>query len=364
MSTAVSEEFQQAAEELLSGTVRQEEIRAELAEGFSASLWGRVMETGWTEVLVPEDFGGLGLGLAELGPILKVAGRHLVPGPLIEHATVLPLLATAGLDLEDERLDELRRGTRKLAVAGLGESVDKLPRLTDGTLSGTAMNVRYGDLADDLLVFCSDEQGLLAALIPTDRDAVAVAQRRSLDPIASTADINFPGTAVAPSELLSDAAARTLGDRAIALQRLLVSCELSGIAERSLEMAVSYAKEREQFGRPIGAFQAVQQLLAQAAKQSHGIDCLCRESLAAADRSESSIGHIAIVTKAGVAAPSREVVECSLQVHGGIAFTIEHEMHGYYTHALSLEALHGTTRELTKELGHGLIGGSSSWPEW
>jgi alkylation response protein AidB-like acyl-CoA dehydrogenase len=363
MATAIWEEFGQAAEQLLTGVMRREEVREGVAGGFSEEAWELVSETGWSEVLVPETEEGLGLGLTELGPIFKAVGRHLLPGPLLEHATLLPLLVAVRPAGAAERLLAMRAGTAKIAAPGLGLAQTRLPHLRGGRLNGSCAGVRYAPLANELVVSCVDG-GNAVAIVPTDREGVEVVPRAGLDPVVSVGDVVFDDVEVAEDERFGGEAATSFLAQAISLQRLLIACELCGIAERTLELAVAYANEREQFGKPIGAFQAVQHLLAEAARRTHGLDCLCRESLEAADRSPEGKENIAIVAKAGVAGSSRAVVETSLQVHGGIAFTMEHALHGYYTHALGLEALHGGSRELGRQLGTSLIDGGSSWPEW
>jgi alkylation response protein AidB-like acyl-CoA dehydrogenase len=364
MATAMWEEFGQAAEQLLTGVMRRAEVREGVAGGFSEEAWDLVSETGWSEVLVPEAEGGLGLGLTELGPIFKAVGRHLLPGPLLEHATLLPLLVAVKPAGAVERLAAMRAGTAKIAAPGLGLAQTRLPRLHGGRLNGSCAGVRYASLANELVVSCAVDGGNAVAIVSTECDGVGVMSRASLDPVVSVGDVVFEDVEVAGDETFGGEAATSFLARAISLQRLLIACELCGIAERTLELAVVYANEREQFGKPIGAFQAVQHLLAEAARRTHGLDCLCRESLEAADRSPEGKENIAIVAKAGLASASRAVVETSLQVHGGIAFTMEHALHGYYTHALGLEALHGSSRELGRQLGECLIEGGSSWPEW
>ena len=171
-------------------------------------------------------------------------------------------------------------------------------------------------------------------------------------------------TSRSPPTSWSPTAAPVL-ERARATARLAIAAELAGIAGHALQLAVAYAKEREQFGQPIGGFQAIQQILAEMARESDGARALVRESLSAADRTPSALPDIARVAKSGTARATRGVVEDALQVHGGIAFTIEHELHRYYKHVLALEQLHGSPRELNRELGAALLApAGETWPSW
>lgn len=358
-----AEEFGRAAEELLVRTMAREEVQAGLAAGFSQEAWDLVAETGWAEVLVPEAYGGLGLGAQEIGPIFHAVGRHLLPGPLLEHAALVPLLLGADQPSWSEALERIRSGASFLAAPGFGASRAASPRLMEGRLVGSFRSVRFGGDADYLFISGTGEGGRIAALVPTDRGGVEVSTVASLDPIVPLADVAVD-IEVEPDEVVIDGAAATLIESAYGLARLMIGCELVGLAERAHETAVIYAKERHQFGKPIGAFQAVQHLLAESERELHGIRCLCQDSLAAADQNPDRRTEIGEVVKAGCSSAARSIVEVSLQVHGGIGFTKEHPLHRYYSHALALEALCGTSRELSRRLGRKLIGSGHSWSRW
>jgi acyl-CoA dehydrogenase len=309
-------EFEGAAEELLV------HLRAgEWEDGFSPTDWAAAGEAGWFDILRAETDGGLGLGLPELGGIFRAVGRNLFAGPLLEHAVAVPIVEAAGGHVE-----------------GMVALVDS-----------PAHGVRFADRAETFLVLADDSVAIVPAAV------VTVAPHASLDPSVSYADVML--AEARPQQVVSLDVPGLRG-----ALRLMLACEIAGLADRTLELAVEYAKVREQFGRPIGGFQAVQHLLAEMARRRHALDALCRSAVHAAPDALPLAGSVA---KAAAAANGRAIVEGSLQVHGGIAFTIEHVLHRYYKHLLGLEQLFGGSRELESELGHMLLErGAEPWPCW
>jgi alkylation response protein AidB-like acyl-CoA dehydrogenase len=264
-----------------------------------------------------------------------------------------------------DRLTSVRARGALLALADTAASATgSAPELVAGRLTGSCELVRFAAGADELLVFAATATGPVALLIPADRDRVAVTARPGLDPTTAMASITFDAVDVGDDDLIAsgpDAAA--LIARTRAGMRIAVACELSGIAQHVLTLAVAYAKERQQFGRPIGSFQALQHILAEMARESFGLSQLCREAAAATDA--EVLEEAALVAKAHSAAAARSVTEGSLQVHGGIAFTIEHQLHGYYKHVLFLEGFYGDRYEIHELLGRRLLAGSDEpWPAW
>lgn len=295
--------------------------KAEWQNGFNRADWDVARDAGWLDILRREEDGGLGLGLAEMGAVFRAVGRHLFAGPLLEHAVALPLVEQAGARVE-----------------GMVAIVDRRSR-----------TVRFADCADTLLVLGNGG----VSVVPTAR--ATVKPRESLDPSVTYADVSLDGAE--PTDRVSLDVERLLGSL-----RLMIAFELTGIADRALELSIAYAKQREQFGRPIGSFQAVQHLLAEMARRRHVLDALCSSAGAATPEALPLAGR---VTKAAAAANARKIVEGSMQVHGGIAFTTEHVLHRYYKHLLGLEQLLGGPRELATDLGQMLLRADADpWPSW
>jgi alkylation response protein AidB-like acyl-CoA dehydrogenase len=303
--------------------------------------------------------------MREVGPIFTAAGRHLFAGPLAEHVIAGAFAASAAEGTAQHRLTAVLGGEGLLAVvdaAVAGEPAG--PELGNDRLTGGCELVRFAGDADELLVVAQRSDGGAVLVIPTARAGVVARARPGLDPATAMARVRFEDVEVDEADIVvAGEDAGELIERIRAGMRIAIACELSGIAEHSLTLAVVYAKERHQFGRPIGSFQALQHILADMARESFGLGRLCREAVTVTD--PELLAEVGLVTKAHAATAARSVVEGSLQVHGGIAFTIEHQLHRYYKHLLFLEGLYGDRREIYAILGRRLLNAAGDlWPAW
>jgi alkylation response protein AidB-like acyl-CoA dehydrogenase len=229
--------------------------------------------------------------------------------------------------------------------------------LGGGELQGTLPAVRFAAEADTLLVVAGEDT---VAILSARHPGVEVQARPSLDPRTQLCAVTLDGAEVREDELLHAPALDAVRDR----MRLMLSWERLGIAAHCLDLAVGYAKERTQFGRPIGSFQAVQHILAEMAREKFGLERLCHEATAAAADGVGRLAIIAATVDAFSADTARRVVEGSLQVHGGIAFTVEHELHLHYKRLLALEGLYGEHQDQWQALGEALLapgGDASAW---
>ncbi len=350
-------EFAAAAEEVVGGLMARESVRSEIAAtGFSQEAWTVVAQTGWMSTLLDEADGGLGLGVDALAPIFRAGGKHLFPGPLLEHAVAAPLAAGAADGNARRRLIEATRGNRRLAVS-IASSGAPHPTLEGTRLSGRCPVVRFAATAEDFLVAgvrSSGETPLV--LVPRTQAGISITDLRSLDPAVVLSEVSFDRVSIEPGDVLGECrsgSSLTLATELTAALRLMTACTLAGLARHALDQSVAYARERHQFGKPIGSFQAVQHQLAEMARQTLTLESFCEDAARAGDHREAAITSLMIKAHSGRVA--RHVIEGALQVHGGIAFTLEHELHRYYKHALTLEALYGQPAELELEIGRCLL---------
>lgn len=330
-------------------------------EAFSTELWRQVAEMGWFRLLVPEDKGGVGLSLPDVGALFEEVGRQPLPGPLLEHVVVAPLLLSDAPAALRARLEEALDGNRILALAD--PLVDVVPdrreaqvSVADGRITGSVPYVRFGHLADDVVLFAESEQGPVVVLVPTDHGGVEIERSGGMDPTTRYATVVFRDVPVDDGVLVSagEAAADLTGRIRSSLQ-LLMACELSGLTRRMFDMALEYAKVRHQFGRAIGSFQAVKHILADMFVRTYSLERLSAASLADIDEDADALALTAMVAKGYAAGISRNVGEAALQVHGGIGFTVEHDLHLYLKRALALQGPYGDQREIAVQLGHKLV---------
>jgi alkylation response protein AidB-like acyl-CoA dehydrogenase len=328
------QQIKATAREFLASRYKSERIR-ELTDvdlGFEDSDWKEMVELGWPGLALPEEHGGQGLGIVELATVFEEMGYALAPSPLLSNTVAgLALALCASEDQKSEFLAPLaageKRGTVALMDAGSPGTIGQFEMEAtagDGgvVLDGEKVIVIDAGAADFLLVATSDGA---RHLVEAGQSGVSVAEEPSIDMTRRVYSVRFEGVEV-PAE-------RTLpaeGDDYFAVLArvcVAVSAELTGIAQRTMEMAVDYAKERQQFGRPIGSYQAVSHRCAQMLLETEGARSATYYAAWAADASPEDLLLAASMAKAYASDAGWRVANASLQVHGGIGFTWEHDLH-------------------------------------
>jgi alkylation response protein AidB-like acyl-CoA dehydrogenase len=297
---------------------------ADAPRGYDTSVWDAMSEQGWLALELPEDEGGLGLGLVEVAVLCEELGRRLVAAPFLP--SVVALGALSGPDARaDAGTKEWREalcqgsavGCTVLAPVGRIAVADAGPE-GDVRLTGETPPTLYAPSADVAVVITTD--GLYAVDLRSTENPEPLS---AMDRTRELGVLAFDGT---PARRIggADAAEQAL-DRAATL----TSAEMLGAADQVLTMSVGYAKDRVQFGKPIGSFQAVKHMLADALVDVEGMRSTVYYAAwcgAAGDHDRSLAASMA---KAWCSDASRRVMGTGLQVHGGIGFTWEHDMHLY-----------------------------------
>lgn len=297
--------------------------------------WHPLCELGVVGLSLPEDAGGAGMTLLEEAVVLEEAGRALYPGPYA--TTVLHCLPA--LEGDPELAERVVAGESVPAFAGDGQVVRA--REEDGwRLDGVRNLVADADLAGLFVVVAEEERG--PGLWAVDREAVEVETHSTMDPTRRLGTIRLSG---APATLLARGDdARALLER-IRLRGLAgYALEAVGIAQHALDLSLQHAKERQQFGKPIGSYQAVSH---QVADTYMGVELARSVSYWAAwsvATSDPQAPVAAASAKAYAAEAAVAACERAIQVHGGIGFTWEHVLHRYYKRAQWIEATGGTAR--------------------
>ncbi|HTK67316.1 MAG TPA: acyl-CoA dehydrogenase family protein [Pseudonocardia sp.] len=304
-----------------------------------------VDELGVYALAVPEEFGGAGFGFVELGVVFHEAGRSLLRAPLL--STTLATVLLSGGD-DRELVSSIAAGTRSAAAAIHDPSAVTAVAASDGTdgweLTGTADWVLDGAAAQVLVVAADSPAG--PALFTVDASLATVEPITTTDPSRRVARVHLERCPGRPVE--QDAAATLERARSIALA--LLAAEQTGIAEVCLEVAADWARQREQFGRPIGSFQAIKHKLADVRLELEAAVSASMYALWAADSSPTELpvaARIAAVTCGEAAVLSAQE---NIQVHGGIGATWEHHAHLYLRRALLDRLLFGDTQAHLAEL--------------
>ncbi len=320
--------LQNAATDLLSAECSIERVRAAAQTGgFDDRLWEAMIDQGWTAIAVPRTQGGLGLGTVEIAVLLEQVGAHLAPVPLTQQLLGLAVLADSPWG------SKLISGEATAAAART-----PLRRHPDGSVSGRLEPVIYGARADVLVAPCADE------LVAVDLSAVERTPERAMDQTRELAWIT-----------LDHASAQTVGDTAALndhLNRgaLYHSAEMLGGANAAMNLAVEYAKHREQFGRPIGSFQAVKHLCADMLVDVEGMRSAVYHAAWAVGAGDPDAPVAAATAKIWCSDAARRVSESALQVHGGIGFTWESDVHLYLKRAQLDQTAFGDARHHRERL--------------
>ncbi len=326
------------------------------------NVWNGLRDLGVLGLLVPEAHGGAGMGMVDAAVVLEELGGALGPVPYASSAIgAVSLVLAAGAAREHSfLLPGLADGSTIGTIALYEEGARYEWRAPSTTveanaemwrLTGVKVHVADAAAANLFLVTARDPHGVLGVLAVQGNDpAVRVEPTQSVDGSRKEATLRFEG---APAWRLgsgdaTDAVARTL-------DRLAVAYVVDGVgaASRALALAVDYAKERVQFDKPIGSFQAVQHLCADMLRALELGRAAGYYACWATDDAEPAEAHrAAVMAKAFASSAYAQLGGSAIQVFGGIGFTWEHDIHLYYKRLLSLSAALGNTSEHLAELAH------------
>ncbi|MFD6064042.1 acyl-CoA dehydrogenase [Rhodococcus wratislaviensis] len=288
-------------------------------------FWSATAELGWMGLHVPEEFGGSGYGLAELTIVVEALGHEIAPVPFVPTVAASAIVDRFGSDtIRSKYLFGLVDGT---TVGAVGISRGVIVN-SDGIVSGESHAVLGAPQAEHLLLVAGDD----VVLVNRADSGVSVTEHRGLDTTRSIGRVTLANVALPEERILRGAA-----NGALALFRILLAAESVGSAKACLEMANDYAKVREQFGRPIGMFQAVKHHLA---------NMLIDSELAVAatwDAARSSdVEHVqfaaAVAALHGIRAQLLNARR-NIQLHGGVGYTWEHDAHLYLKRAETVAAV-------------------------
>jgi alkylation response protein AidB-like acyl-CoA dehydrogenase len=283
--------------------------------------WPMVAELGWLLLPVPEDMGGLGLGLDSSAAIHYELGRVLGTAPLVPALMVIRALVEAGKADLVERAAGGELMTTALVLKGVSEA--------DGKLSGTLEGVVDADIASHVLVIT---EGLgLCALVPTDAAGVTLTPRHAWDESRKLFDVALDGVAVDPSLVLARGEAVLPISKAVKAEMLAgIAADSLGAAAAVLEMSVEYLKTRRQFDRPLAMFQALKHRVADLKAQLDATTALLWSRTSQPEPRTAELGGL----KAIATDVCRMVAEEAVQFHGGIGLTEEYPVHHYLKRAL------------------------------
>jgi alkylation response protein AidB-like acyl-CoA dehydrogenase len=351
------DELRHTARGLLSRASTADRVREVVATppGHDPELWRQMVDLGWTSIHVDERSGGAGCGFADLAVILHELGRALTPSPFLASA----VLATGALSRAEGPRAEARlaslatgeaTGTVAFASASGSYAVEHLTTTWEPSggslrLDGVAGYVLDADVVDVLVVAARRADGTVAA-IGMDGSSAGLHVERigTVDETRRLFTVAFDRVEVSADDLLCEPGqpAVDLFDDVLALGVVAASIDAAGAAERALEVTADYAKERSQFGRPIGSFQAVKHHCANMAIAVEASRAAAHAAASALDGDRSGWAVNASITSSYVGPACSDVCALEMRVHGGIGFTWEHDTHLRMKRVKLDEVLFGT----------------------
>ena len=334
--------LREAWRDLLDDRASLDVVRAWLDrdEDVDPELWRLAGELGWLGLAVPEEYGGADQGLVELALFAEETGRALARGPFLPNAIVGRALTAGSPQLRTEVLPGLAAGsgwaTWAFAEPHAPWTLDGVHATarTDGdsiVLDGVKTVVQDARGARWLLVTARHDGTPRSFLVDRDTGGLTVRRQRVLDPTRTFYEIRLDGVRVPAGRRLDDGPAEI--QRLLDYASVLRCAEALGAMERMLELTVEHAKVRVQFGRPIGSFQAVKHACADMALLVHGTRAATYYAAMTADAGAADAARAACVAAAYAAAAAGDVAGRALQLHGGIGFTWEHDLHLYLRRA-------------------------------
>jgi acyl-CoA dehydrogenase len=321
------------------------------ADGFSRALWTEMGRLGWLGIPIPEEHGGTGLGPIELMVLMEEVGRRLLPEPIL--STVVlgagALVLGGSAAQQAAHLPAVAAGERLLALAyqepggryGLDASATVAERAGDGwRLTGEKAHVLDGHVADVLVVSARTPDGTALFLVPRDATGVAIERQWRVD-LRNAALVRLNGVRV-PSDAILAGGGNLLA-RVVDRATIALTAAMLGGMSAAFEMTLDYLKTRQQFGVPIGSFQALKHRAAKMYVETE----LARSAVMAAHRAladgadDKTVARLAGVAKARASDAYILIGNESVQMHGGIGMTDEHDVGFYLKDARATAILFG-----------------------
>jgi alkylation response protein AidB-like acyl-CoA dehydrogenase len=338
--------------------------------GMTDAVWSKMAELGWMGLILPEEHGGSGLGFVDLVVVLEEMGRAVLPGPFFSTVVVggVALLEGGTAAQRSELLPRMAAGELRVSLAHLepsarldpeGVATTAAPEAGGVRLDGTKLFVPDAVGCDVFVVVARapgshGPDGVTLVLVDAAAPGVSITPLKTMDQTRKLAEVRLEGVRVPADRVLAGGGGGwRLLERIVDRGKVGLCAEMCGGAARVLEMSVEYAKVREQFGRPIGSFQAIQHKCANMLVEVESSKSVTYYAAWALANDVAEAPLAAAMAKAYCSDAYRHTAGEGIQIHGGIGFTWEHDMHLYFKRAKSAEVTFGDAtwnRELVARL--------------
>jgi alkylation response protein AidB-like acyl-CoA dehydrogenase len=324
--------------------------------GYDPAVWKKMADLGWIGLVIPEEYGGAGLNYVDLVLVMEEMGRVVLPAPFIWTAMVAEALRRAGTDAQKKTLlPKIAAGDLIATLAWLEPTASwdassitmaARPAGADFVLDGTKLFVNDGHVADCTLVAArtggSGEEGITLFAVEAKRAGITITPLKTMDQTRKLAEVKFTGVKATAADMIGAVGKGwPLLSAILDRGKVMIAAEMMGGAQKVLDMTVEYAKVRAQFGRPIGSFQAVQHKCANMMIDVEGAKSAVYYAAWAVSNDAPDASVAAAVAKAAASDAFRRVSAEGIQLHGGIGFTWDHDLHLYFKRAKSSEFTFG-----------------------
>jgi alkylation response protein AidB-like acyl-CoA dehydrogenase len=353
------DELREAIRDVLDREAGSERTRHAMNQptGHNAKLWEIISELGWTGIAIPEEHGGAGASLVELGVVMQELGRSLAPCAFVPSVVLFggALQMAGSLDQLSKMLPRIASGDLLASVALVGSAgrcegeslgVEIREQGTEISLRGVAAYVPDADVAELILVAGRAPDGDTAlVIVETGLESVEITPQPLFDPTRSFSRLELHDVVVPREAMLGDpAGGAALRERLIDLGIIALACDSAGGAGQVLESTLAYTKERQQFDRPVASFQALKHRCADMMMRVEGSAVSVARALEAFAGEQDEARITASEAKFFAADGYIHVAQEGVQMHGGVGFTWEYDCHFYLKRALLNQALLGDSR--------------------
>lgn len=321
------------------------------ADGLDAQAWTTFAELGWLSLLFPEEAGGLGGSLTDAAVLATALGARCVTEPFASSAVLGATILAGSANVPIALCEAVVGGTARIALAH-DEPGDRYaytnPRSTsvkaDGDaicLSGQKLLVLDAPSASHLIVTAVGPNGLALVLVPSSEEGIRQSPYALYDG-SRAADIAFENVRAGSESVLAEGeAAEALLSLALDRTRLILAAQSVGSMEAELDICANYLKERQQFGQPIGQFQALQHIMADMFVAAHQARSMLYFALSKMDASPSERERAVALARVNIGEAAQLVSKQAVQLHGGYGVTDEYEVSHHYRRQLVLEKQYG-----------------------
>ena len=327
-------------------------------KGYTEKMWQRMADLGWIALIIPEEYGGVGGGLLDLVVMMEEMGRACLPSPYFSSIVLgaITIIEAGNGEQKESFLPKIATGDLKLTMAHLEPCTTKyepwlveaeaLPKEENYVINGTKLFVPDAHVADYIICVAKtrdqkdSKNSLTLFLVESSASGLEIVPLKNIAG-SKEFEVSFNNVMVSKKDILGSVnEGASYLDKVLQIATVCKCSEMVGAAQKVLEMASSYAKEREQFGKPIGSFQAVQHHCANMLIAIEGSRYITYKTAWMLDKGIPCRKEVS-VTKAWVSESYKEVVRLGHQVQGATAYMVEHDMPLYSRRAKVAEMVFG-----------------------